>query len=180
MCKIWSQKYLFNWSWTLFFLIYTEKKLQDILIIHIWKSLPLPLPNRCVQHLSVWHLPCLTDWWSALPYITCFKREGNNSRTNKRNTGYPFYCLMNSWQQFFLLKKIYISYNVFFLTFKLFVSGALSIRLTSSSIPSHAIRNDRVELVCNYDMEGDKLYSVKWSVVGIFLFHVFAQIHYFG
>ena len=28
---------------------------------------------------------------------------------------------------------------------------------------SHLVpRNDRVELVCNYDMEGDKLYSVKW------------------
>ena len=56
----------------------------------------------------------------------------------------------------------------------MYVLGVSSIRLTSSSIPSHAIRNDRVELVCNYDMEGDKLYSVKWWVVGIlFLLNLF-------
>lgn len=42
------------------------------------------------------------------------------------------------------------------------LSGSGAIRLTEESIPSHAIRGDRVELVCNYDMEGDKLYSVKW------------------
>ena len=40
--------------------------------------------------------------------------------------------------------------------------GIQAIRLTEDSIPSHAIIADRVELVCNYDMEGDKLYSVKW------------------
>ena len=40
--------------------------------------------------------------------------------------------------------------------------GIGAIRLTEESIPSHAILADRVELVCNYDMEGDKLYSVKW------------------
>jgi len=44
----------------------------------------------------------------------------------------------------------------------LLVSGACGIRLTEEAIPTHAIRNDRVELLCNYDMEGDKLYSVKW------------------
>jgi len=44
----------------------------------------------------------------------------------------------------------------------LLATGALGIRLTEESIPSHAILNDRVELVCNYDMEGDRLYSVKW------------------
>ena len=43
-----------------------------------------------------------------------------------------------------------------------FISGSVSIRLTEESIPSYAIRNDPVSLVCNYDMEGDKLYSVKW------------------
>merc|ERR1719187_1407138 len=44
----------------------------------------------------------------------------------------------------------------------LFIAGIGAIRLTEESIPSHAILADRVELVCNYDMEGDKLYSVKW------------------
>ena len=42
------------------------------------------------------------------------------------------------------------------------VAGIQAIRLTEDSIPSHAIIDDQVDLVCNYDMEGDKLYSVKW------------------
>jgi len=54
------------------------------------------------------------------------------------------------------------SLPVFPLAWLLLCSGSSAIRLTEESIPSHAIRNDRVELVCNYDMEGDKLYSVKW------------------
>ena len=37
-----------------------------------------------------------------------------------------------------------------------------SIRLTRTSLPSHAILGEDVVLECGYDMEGDKLYSVKW------------------
>ena len=37
-----------------------------------------------------------------------------------------------------------------------------SIRLTKTSLPSHAILGEDVVLECSYDMEGDKLYSVKW------------------
>ena len=37
-----------------------------------------------------------------------------------------------------------------------------SIRLTRSNLPSHAIVGEDVTLECSYDMEGDKLYSVKW------------------
>ena len=37
-----------------------------------------------------------------------------------------------------------------------------SIRLTRTSLPSHAILGEDVVLECSYDMEGDKLYSVKW------------------
>jgi len=37
-----------------------------------------------------------------------------------------------------------------------------SIRLTKTSLPSHAILGEDVVLECGYDMEGDKLYSVKW------------------
>ena len=64
-------------------------------------------------------------------------------------------------------------------SYLLYVLGVSSIRLTSSSIPSHAIRNDRVELVCNYDMEGDKLYSVKWSVVGILFLLIMLKSPFF-
>jgi len=40
--------------------------------------------------------------------------------------------------------------------------GVSSIRLTKTSLPPHAIVGDDVTLECNYDMEGDRLYSVKW------------------
>ena len=37
-----------------------------------------------------------------------------------------------------------------------------SIRLTRTLLPSHAILGEDVVLECGYDMEGDRLYSVKW------------------
>jgi len=40
--------------------------------------------------------------------------------------------------------------------------GGEAIRLTETKIPSHAIQGEDVILKCSYDMEGDKLYSVKW------------------
>ena len=30
------------------------------------------------------------------------------------------------------------------------------------AIPPHAIRGQNAKLRCKYDMEGDKLYSIKW------------------
>lgn len=38
----------------------------------------------------------------------------------------------------------------------------MSIKLLNVVIPPHAIRGNNVKLLCNYDMEGDKLYSIKW------------------
>jgi len=43
-----------------------------------------------------------------------------------------------------------------------FLVGASAIRLTETLLPSHAILGEDVILQCSYDMEGDKLYSVKW------------------
>ena len=43
--------------------------------------------------------------------------------------------------------------------------GGASIRLTRTSLPSHAILGEDLVLECGYDMEGDRLYSVKWCVV---------------
>ena len=40
--------------------------------------------------------------------------------------------------------------------------GAGAIRLIDTLLPSHAIQGEDVILQCSYDMEGDKLYSVKW------------------
>ena len=40
-----------------------------------------------------------------------------------------------------------------------------SIRLTRTLLPSHAILGEDLVLECGYDMEGDRLYSVKWCVV---------------
>ena len=48
-------------------------------------------------------------------------------------------------------------FNSFFL-----VDVCLSIRLLEVTIPPHAIRGQNSKLNCNYDMEGDKLYSIKW------------------
>jgi len=42
------------------------------------------------------------------------------------------------------------------------LAAAAAIRLTETQLPSHAIRGEDVILQCSYDMEGDKLYSVKW------------------
>lgn len=45
------------------------------------------------------------------------------------------------------------------------LQGLLSvscIRLTRTVLPSHAIQGEDVVLECDYDMEGDRLYSVKW------------------
>ena len=50
--------------------------------------------------------------------------------------------------------------DLFFLS--LVTGMASSIRLMSVSIPPHAIRGQDVKLECLYDMEGDKLYSIKW------------------
>ena len=44
----------------------------------------------------------------------------------------------------------------------IYILGVYSIRLTRSNLPSHAIVGEDVTLECSYDMEGDKLYSVKW------------------
>ena len=50
--------------------------------------------------------------------------------------------------------------NIYFLSS---VTGmASSIRLKKVVIPPHALRGDDVTLQCLYDMEGDKLYSIKW------------------
>jgi len=34
--------------------------------------------------------------------------------------------------------------------------------LEDSVIPAHAIRGQKAVMRCNYDLEGDRLYSVKW------------------
>merc|ERR1711915_126996 len=49
-----------------------------------------------------------------------------------------------------------------FLFFLPFLHGGVCIRLTKTILPSHALVGEDVILECEYDMEGDKLYSVKW------------------
>lgn len=42
-------------------------------------------------------------------------------------------------------------------------AGCLSVRLLEDSvIPPHALRGQKAVMRCNYDLEGDRLYSVKW------------------
>ena len=47
-------------------------------------------------------------------------------------------------------------------TVDVFISGSWGVRLTKELIPSHAIKGDDVTLECDYDLQGDSLYSVKW------------------
>ena len=44
-----------------------------------------------------------------------------------------------------------------------YFSGCFSVRLLEDSvIPPHALRGQKAVMRCNYDLEGDRLYSVKW------------------
>ena len=44
-----------------------------------------------------------------------------------------------------------------------FFPGCASVKLLSDSIiPPHALKGHQAVLKCNYDLEGDSLYSVKW------------------
>lgn len=42
------------------------------------------------------------------------------------------------------------------------VPESIGIRLIDVTIPPHAIRGQNARLTCKYDLEGDKLYSIKW------------------
>lgn len=45
-----------------------------------------------------------------------------------------------------------------------------SIRLVSIQVPERVSAGDRVRLSCIYDLEGDKLYSIKWYREGVEFF----------
>ena len=42
------------------------------------------------------------------------------------------------------------------------IHKSTGIKLLKVEIPPHAIRGQDARLICKYDMEGDKLYSIKW------------------
>ena len=44
----------------------------------------------------------------------------------------------------------------------LFISGIECVRLRDLSIPSFRFRESGATLGCNFDLEGERLYSVKW------------------
>ena len=41
-------------------------------------------------------------------------------------------------------------------------SGIVSLTLNTIDVPAHRVVGDRATLICQFDMEGDTLYSVKW------------------
>ena len=43
-----------------------------------------------------------------------------------------------------------------------FISGTLSLTLNTIDVPAHRVVGDKATLICQFDMEGDTLYSVKW------------------
>ena len=41
-------------------------------------------------------------------------------------------------------------------------SSGIKLLKVEMEIPSHVIHGQDARLICKYDMEGDKLYSIKW------------------
>ena len=56
-----------------------------------------------------------------------------------------------------------IGYTIFQSCFSILFAVCQSVRLLPESvIPPHALKGHQAVLRCDYDMEGDDLYSVKW------------------
>ena len=59
-----------------------------------------------------------------------------------------------------------MSNKIFFLHFILLsfagIDKSTGIRLLNVDIPPHAIRGQDARMTCKYDLQGDKLYSIKW------------------
>ena len=53
-----------------------------------------------------------------------------------------------------------MNFDVFILFY--FFSGIVSLSLNTIDVPAHRVVGDKAELICQFDMEGDTLYSVKW------------------
>ena len=53
-----------------------------------------------------------------------------------------------------------MNFDVFILFFNF--SGIVSLSLNTIDVPAHRVVGDKAELICQFDMEGDTLYSVKW------------------
>jgi len=59
--------------------------------------------------------------------------------------------------------KMSCSFLVYFVLLLSFgIHKSTGIKLLKVEIPPHAIRGQDARLICKYDMEGDKLYSIKW------------------
>ncbi len=71
---------------------------------------------------------------------------------NKKLGKCRVYCIAYS-QIYEMLKIIFLGQ----------IAGCSSVRLLEDSvIPPHALRGQKAVMRCNYDLEGDRLYSVKW------------------
>ncbi|XP_064115527.1 cell adhesion molecule 2-like [Macrobrachium nipponense] len=42
------------------------------------------------------------------------------------------------------------------------IAGCQGLKVKNVVVPSHEVKGKRVELECNYELDGDQLYSVKW------------------
>ena len=49
-----------------------------------------------------------------------------------------------------------------FSVFLFSITGTYSLKLNTIDVPAHRVVGDKATLVCQFDMEGDTLYSVKW------------------
>ena len=79
---------------------------------------------------------------------------------------YIIIYLLENWVKFqtkiflavpFQFEKVRIILNLNF-----YFSGIVSLSLNTIDVPAHRVVGDKAELICQFDMEGDTLYSVKW------------------
>ena len=66
------------------------------------------------------------------------------------------------WQQFSYNNNNWIKTFWFDSKFSLYFTDCLSLRIVRFEVPSAVAKGQPVVLHCNYDLEGDELYSVKY------------------
>ena len=127
---------------------------------HILPSVP-HIYLLCIVFLLQRHFKILWIGWTlflGFKRPTCFEYVSNtvlrwrvlflSSRANILNMNIKF-CLWtnNSNHSHYVLN---------------FFSGCFSLILHDIDVPPHRVVGDSARLICNFEMEGDILYSVKW------------------
>ncbi len=78
------------------------------------------------------------------------------------NDYYLKLSLKSSENSGFLKSKKSLLRAHFLILIFLIISGTFSLTLSTIDVPAHRVVGDKATLICQFDMEGDTLYSVKW------------------